>query len=136
MQKEIQESMTIRDPRFVKGSLRVERAKLVKPVAEVGSIERDRFTGWKEQEKGTPSPKDRKQTLTARRSNWKHRVAPRFRLKPGKKKFIRPTDMKLKNRPKHMRYFLLRLARKRYKQPFYLPIQYKRFFLAYPSLIT
>jgi len=120
---ELGRNMTIRSPGFVRGSVKYERANPTKPVAEVGSVRRERFSGWIEQETGQKTQRKRVQTLTARNSDWKRRVAPRFRLKPGAK-FIRPDDMKL-NRTQIVP-FLQILNKRRYKSPFYIPIRYKR----------
>jgi hypothetical protein len=122
--EELEQSMTIRSPGFVKGSVRVEKAKLSVLRAEVGSIKRERFSGWIEQETGQRTQRKRVQTLTARRSNWRHRVAPRFRLKPGRGRFARPSDFELKDGD--IPAFLQILSRKKYRQPYYIPVKYQR----------
>jgi hypothetical protein len=120
---ELGRNMTIRFPGFVKGSVKFEKASLKRPMSEVGSVKRERFSGWIEQETGQKTQRKRVQTLAARNRNWKRRVAPRFRLKPSAK-FIRPVDVKL-NRTQIVP-FLQILDARRYKQPFYIPIRYKR----------
>ncbi len=124
---ELEQSMTIRSPGFVKGSVRVQKARAGNPTAEVGSIKRERFSGWAEQETGKKTARTRTQTRIARSNNWKRRVAPRFRLKPGKKRSIRPSDFKL-NHPASSNIvpFLQILDRKKYRQPFFIPVRYKR----------
>jgi hypothetical protein len=126
MLKEIEGSMTIRSPRFVRGSLRIKKASFKDRVAEIGSIRRDRFTGWEEQETGKPDKRDRRQTHVARRSNWNHRVAPRMRLKTGRAKFVRPSDQGLKNVSLDIPVFLKILERKKHRAPFYIPVRYKK----------
>lgn len=126
MLKEIESSMTIRSPRFVRGSLRIKKASFRDRVAEVGSIRRDRFTGWEEQETGKPDKRDRRQTLAARLDNRKRRVAPRFRLKSGKARFVRPSDQGLKNVSSDVPVFLQILDRNKHRAPFYIPVRYKR----------
>jgi hypothetical protein len=123
---EIQGSMTIRSPGFVRGSLRIKKASFKDRVAEVGSIRRDRFTGWEEQETGKRDERDRRQTLVARRSNWKNRVAPRMRLKPGRARFVRPSDEGLRNVSTDIPGFLKILERKKHRAPFYIPVRYKK----------
>ena len=124
--EEVDKNMTIRSPAFVKGSMRFQKANLNKPESEFGSIKRNRFSGWEEQQTGKQTERTRVQTLQARRRNWKNRVAPRARLKPGNK-FIRPKDLKLdKLGNNKIPAFLDRLDRVSYKQPFFIPVRYKR----------
>ncbi len=125
---ELEQSMTIRSPGFVKGSVRIQKAHAGNPTAEVGSIKRERFSGWAEQETGKKTARTRTQTRIARSNNWKRRVAPRFRLKPGKKRFIRPSDFPKLNHPASSNIvpFLQILDRRKYRQPFFIPIRYKR----------
>ena len=126
MLKEIQTSMTIRSPGFVRGSLRIKKASFKNRIAEVGSIKRDRFTGWEEQETGKPDKRDRRQTLTARRGNMKHRVAPRMRLKPGRARLARPSDQGLRDVSSDVPIFLQILNRKKHRALFYIPVRYKK----------
>jgi len=121
--EELGKNMMIRSPGFVKGSVRYKKATRGDPVAETGSIRRERFSGWIEQETGKKTGRKRVQTVTARSRNWRRRVAPRFRLKPSAK-FIRPADVKL-NRTQIVP-FLQILDRRRYRQPFLIPTRYKR----------
>lgn len=125
--KELEQSMTMRSKGFVKGSVRVQKAGRSNPVAEVGSIKRARFSGWIEQETGQKTTRKRTQTKTARMSNWQRRVSPRFRLKPGSKRSIRPSDLGLSNtESSSIPVFLQILSRKKYRQPWFIPIRYKR----------
>jgi len=128
--EEIEESMTIRSPRFVSSSVRVERARSSAPKATVGSIKRDRFTGWAEQEKGLKDPRDRFHTVAGRVSgSWKRRVSPRFRFKPGAKKALRPRDIVsplINSEKRKTIVFLQMLNRLKWRQPFYIPTRYKR----------
>jgi len=120
---ELKRTMTIRAPGFVRGSVKVQKASLRKPVSEAGSIKRERFSGWIEQETGKRTDRRRVQTRAARLGNWKRKVAPRFRLKPSAK-FIKPADVGLSNN--QIVAFLQTLNRKKYRQPFFLPVRYKR----------
>lgn len=128
MLEEVQKSMTIRSPGFVKGSLRLKKATFRDQKTIVGSIKRPRFTGWEEQETGKKPDRKRTQSVAARRGNFKNRVAPRFRLKKGSKKAIRPSDVKLRDDVSFpdIPGFLQILNRKRFRQPFFIPIAYKR----------
>jgi hypothetical protein len=62
--------MTVRNKNFVSGALRFNRAKgnvpMAAQVATAGSIKRNRFTGWEEQELGTQTERTRTATLFAR----------------------------------------------------------------------
>jgi hypothetical protein len=49
-----------------------------------------------------------------------------MRLKPGKAKFVRPSDQGLKNVSTDVPKFLQILARKKHRAPFYIPIRYKK----------
>ena len=122
-------TMTIRNNRFMRGSIRFQKATPSKMIAEVGSIKRPRFTGWFEQEKGKPLGKARKRApdLAARRGNWKKKIVGKFRMKPGVR-FIRPGDHRsLSNsRPRDIVIFLQILKRRKFQEPFFIPIQYKK----------
>ena len=128
MLKEITSSMTIRSPGFVEGSVRVQKATLKSRKAITGSIKRPRFTGWEHQETGKAPGRKRTQSIAARRSKFKHRVAPRFRLKRGSKKALRPSDLGLRDSVSFpdIPAFLQILNRKRFRLPFYLPVAYKK----------
>ena len=128
MLKEVQTSMTIRSPGFVKGSMRVQKATFRDKKSVAGSIRRPRFTGWEHQETGKTPGRKRTQSIAARRSNFRNRVAPRFRLKTGIKKAVRPSDVGLRDNVAFpdIPGFLQILSRKKFRQPFYLPIAYKR----------
>lgn len=128
MLNEVKTSMTIRSPGFVKGSMRVKKATFRDKKSVAGSIRRPRFTGWEHQETGKAPGRKRTQSVAARRSNFRNRVAPRFRLKTGIKKAVRPSDVGLKDNVSFpdIPGFLQILDRKKFRQPFYLPIAYKR----------
>lgn len=77
--------MTLRDTRFVRGSVVYRRGSLgAQPPfrSSAGSIERDRFTGWIEQETGKKTPKKRDLTTRgARRGSWKRKAVPSSRMR-------------------------------------------------------
>jgi len=120
---ELDRHMTIRSPSFVRGSVRFQKATIKNPVSEAGSIKRERFTGWEEQETGKKTARTRVQTRLARSNDWKRRVAPRFRLKLSNK-FIRPSDFKLKKTD--IVPFLQILDGKKWRHPYFVPTRYKR----------
>ena len=96
----ITRSMVIRDSKFVTGSLRVEKAKKTDSIntmiAEVGSVNRPRFSGWKEQEYSTKPTKRRGFSPAARDYNFKNKTVGKARLKPNQK-FIKHTEFNFKN---------------------------------------
>lgn len=125
--EEIEQSMTVRSPGFIRGSVRVQKARFNNPTAEVGSIKRDRFSGWIEQQTGRKTTRTRTQSKIARRNDWRKRVAPRFRFKPGKSRSTRPSDFGLSDTSgASVPIFLQILNRKKHRQMFYIPIRYKR----------
>ena len=79
--------MTIRNPRFLSSRIRVTKARLSAPVnsqrALTGTMAGPRFSGFVEQEKGTPTERTRAATLAARSGAKSSQVKPRFRLKPS-----------------------------------------------------
>jgi len=120
-------TMTIRNNRFMRSSIRFQKATPSKMMAEVGSIKRPRFTGWFEQEKGKEE-KERKRfaTINARRRQWKKKITGRFRMKPGFK-FTRPGDHRNLNNSggRDTMIFLQILKRRKFKEPFFIPNEYK-----------
>jgi hypothetical protein len=127
---EISNTMEIRSPGFVKSSLRVQTAKSSLPLANMvaiaGSINRDRFSGWKEQEKGTSPPSDKRTpTIQARGNSKSSRVLPRYRMKQGRK-FIRPNTMPGRNFAFKMRTFFRVSSQRKKNVLFYLDRKYKK----------
>ncbi len=117
----IKNKMTVRNERFVKGSVRVDKARGNVPLSEqqarIGSIKRDRFTGWVEQETGQKTTRTRTSTLLARGGNISRQVRPAFRLKPGNK-FLSPNDFEGQS-PQHRVIVMLQtLSRQNYKKAF------------------
>lgn len=87
--KNLSRSMIIRNPRFLKSGIRVEKSRPSTQMSSVFSIERPRHTGWKEQEDGGISDKKRKPTVFSRGGNKRGTVKPKFRLKGGNQ-FLKP----------------------------------------------
>jgi hypothetical protein len=89
--KTIDRQMTVRNPKFVKGSLWVDLQRGNPPLrsvqSEFGSIRRKRFTGWEEQEtgrsKGSRNDKFRQATLEARLGIISKQMTLKARMKPG-----------------------------------------------------
>lgn len=88
--------MTIRNPKFVKGRLRVSKAR---PHARIGnqrsitgSVAKDRFTGWVEQESGQKTLRNRQSTLAGRKGDQKKQMRHVVRLKPKNDVITANTD--------------------------------------------
>lgn len=117
----IKSKMTVRNERFVKGSVRVEKARGNVPLSaqqsRVGSIQRDRFTGWVEQETGQKTTRTRTSTLLARGGNISRQVRPAFRLKPGNK-FASPDDFPGQSPQHRVTVMLQTLSRQKSIRPF------------------
>lgn len=115
--EEIGSQMTIRAQRFVGGSIRVAKARHSRQEATVGSIVRDRFSGWEEQETGSKSDKDRAPTLAARGGNKKKRMAPSVRFKAANK-FPEQDDFSGNTVARRIVDMLRVLERRKYRKPF------------------
>jgi len=118
---EIEKTMVIRNLRFVMSSLRVVKANARKALdyqkAEVGSISRDRFTGWQEQEFGTTARKSRTHSLLSRGGTEGGIVRRRARLLSGSD-FPTPNDYPGKSKAHRAVVMIIMLKRKRYRKPF------------------
>jgi hypothetical protein len=83
----IGKTMTVRNPRFVARQVRVTKASTSSPVTVqkslTGSVAMQRFSGWVEQEKGTPTNRKRFATLAGRSGVKTKQIRPVARLKPA-----------------------------------------------------
>lgn len=91
----IGDTMTVRNPKFVASRLRVTKANIHSPVerqaAWAGSVAGNRFTGWVEQEKGTPTKRNRFATLAGRGGSAGKQIRHAVRLKKGRD-VVKPED--------------------------------------------
>jgi hypothetical protein len=88
----ISSTMTIRNKRFVESSIQVEKARsvnIVNQIARVGSVERPRFSGWREQQTGEPPLRKRTISTNARGGSKASMVKQKYRLKSSNK-FYKP----------------------------------------------
>jgi len=122
----ISETMTVRNPRFVGSRIQVSKSRLFAPVAgqhaSVGSVAKERFTGWAEQETGQSPARERALLLLARRGDIKRQALPSARLKSSNK-ILHPHDVRMPGPISYRRqaYALMRMLRKsRRKTPFML----------------
>lgn len=82
--KSLESKMVIRDKRFLLSSLRVEKTRplpIDKQIAISGSINRPRFSGWKEQETGQTPKRKHAITTSARGGNIRSKVQEKNRLR-------------------------------------------------------
>ena len=83
----IRRTMKVRNDRFVKSRIRVEKAhgrNILQQESVTGSISSPRFSGWEEQELGTRTERSRVANVLARGGDFNRQVKPSLRLKPGR----------------------------------------------------
>ena len=117
----INRRMRVRNPRFVKGSVRVVMARGSQPIpnqkAQTGSIERQRFSGWVEQELNKPTRRTRVPDLFSRGGQLGRQVRPSLRMKSANQ-FLSPDDYP-GNTAAHRTVVMLKiLERQRHRKPF------------------
>lgn len=106
--KNINRDMIVRNKRFVESSLRVQTTKprdIDHQVAYAGSINRPRFTGWKEQQKGTPPKRKRSITTAARGGSKTGRMKARAKLRGGNK-FYKPEQFQGKSLQQRFQFMM------------------------------
>lgn len=117
----IREKMVVRSGAFVERQLRVEKSHRRLPIqsqeSEAGSVATKRFTGWKEQQTGQKTARERVINLLARRGSPKRKAAPKARLKPGRQ-FESYRDYPGRTPETRSTVMLQILGRKRWKEPF------------------
>lgn len=104
--------MTVRSPVFVASRMRVTKATETSRVAITGSVYADRFTGWREQEKGTPTVHPRFATLAGRGGSKDKTIRPSMRLKRSNE-MITIADMTPKGGANNIAGFFAMLIRKK-----------------------
>lgn len=126
--KEIKKSMTIRNERFLKSRMRFERAKPINidnQESRTFSVGATNFTGWAEQQSGSVHKRTRSQTLLARGGNFKRKVKPSVRMKPGKS-FVNEGDFNLPSgKGKMPAYFRILRKPSNRNKPFIIKRKYK-----------
>ena len=85
----IDTKMTVRNPKFIHGSLKVDKARANVPIHKMksmfGAVRRPRYTGLREQEMGEAGPRSRLFTSAAREGNFSSPTKGYARLKPQAK---------------------------------------------------
>jgi hypothetical protein len=85
MRGTLEGTMTVRQRTFLRAATRVQKAVVgAHPIALVGSVDKERFSGWREQQFGTKTKRRRLATRAARAGNVNRKVTRRARLMPGK----------------------------------------------------
>jgi len=119
----INQTMIVRNKRFVESSMRVQRARFAAGIDRmqsiVGSIRRDRFTGWQEQITAAQIPRGRAITKAARGGSVLRRVAPKARLRPGSP-FKSPRDYAGRSARERANTMMQTLDREGNRNPFIL----------------
>ena len=86
---EIKQNFTLRNPKFILNSLRVDLTKPNKSIgnmtSEIGSVRRPRYTGLMEQETGKTPDRNRTFTSAAREGSFSNVTKGWARLKPNAK---------------------------------------------------
>lgn len=112
--KNINESMIVRNQRFIQSSIKVKIAKnqsVQKQHSKVYTVTRARWTGLKEQQYGTPPLRKRSITKHARKGNKRNVVTGRARLK-SQNKFWKPEQYSGRSYPAKF-YFMMRVLNTR-----------------------
>jgi hypothetical protein len=109
-EQEIKSSMTIRNLGFVGSMLKYEKTRAVNiaaQMAKAGSVKKDNFSGWTEQEKGVKPAKKRAATIAARGGSFNKKMMPKSKFM-SKNKFHKLSDFRAKT-PKESFMFMLRV---------------------------
>ncbi len=126
---QIRKTMIVRSPGFVNSSMRVVKAKTGSSISTqqsaTGSIYRERFSGWVEQETGKPSQRERIASLVARGGGKRGKIKPRFKFKPGKK-FVRPKQFGGKDFQSKIRAMFRIMGSRKKREMFLLSRKYKK----------
>lgn len=125
----IHDKMIVRNPSFVRSSLRVEKARGSMPMEQqesrFGSIRKTRSTGFIEQETGKAMDKTRVASLFARGGVEKGTIKPGLRLKPGTD-LLQPWDLVSKaNSETHRMIIFLQMMARRPSKKFIMKRPYK-----------
>lgn len=120
----IREKMNVRAPGFLTSHLRVAKSNRRLPMSgqksEAGSLSGPRFTGWREQQTGEKTARQRVINLNARiGQSMRRRVRGKNRIRAGSD-FQRFRNFQGGSPNQRSTKMLQALDRKRWKEPFYL----------------
>jgi len=105
----LKQNLIIRNPRFLESSIQVQKARpgrIEQQIAYTGSVKRERFTGWQEQEHGDV-PRRHTASIKARGSKKRGKIKTRARFL-SKNKFWKPEQFQGKNLQQRF-YFMMRV---------------------------
>lgn len=119
--KNVKSKMIVRNERFIGGSIRVDKARRGAPIstnrATVGSVERKRFSGWREQEGGPQTKRKHTIKMAARREDVRRPVLRIARLR-NTGRFRQPKNFRGRD-PISRAYKMIRvLSKSGFTQPF------------------
>lgn len=123
----IREQMTVRDDRFAKRQMKVEKAKgtdIRRAESKVGSVTAPRFSGWIEKETGQKPELNRTMTLLARGGSKDKKVRPKARAKPSNN-FAKISDFQIKAKSRQHRLIIFMQMMTEQKRQFIMPRRYK-----------
>ena len=123
----LHESMIIRDERFLNMSLRVQNARgsnIKNMEAVAGSVRRERFSGWEEQQTGRPARRHRAATDAARGGNRRAKMKGYARLRSSSQ-IYKPEQFQGRSRRASFS-FMMRVLNSRNGGQFLLSDQYGR----------
>jgi hypothetical protein len=113
--------MEVRAPAFVRGRVRVKPARVEavnNQTSETGSVaDKDRFSGWVEQELGRRTTEKHYGTIGARGGQWQSKQKPRYRLKPDNK-FPKESDFEGNSRRSRIRNMIRKFSKQKRRKPF------------------
>lgn len=125
--REINDTMIVRNPKFVAGRIRVTKARESAPtnrqIAITGSMATARFSGWTEQELGTPQVRTRFASLAGRGGSETKPIRHVVRLKP-RNSVVTREDYQMKSGHTNRQFFA---AAKRKKENRLLKVNGKLF---------
>lgn len=119
--RELKAQSIVRNERFISGSMRVEKARRGAPMdmnrSIVGSIKRDNFSGWREQEGGQQTKRDYLAKPAARRGNMRKQIGRLARLR-NTGRFPQPKDFRGRNTVSRAYKMIHILSRSGFTHPF------------------
>lgn len=126
----IESQMIVRNPSFVRSSMRVEKARGAMPIDQqrsiFGSVNKNRSTGFVEQETGEQDNRTRVGTLFSRGGSQSSQIKPGMRMKQGRNMVgVDDEPIKANNESHRTVIFLQMMARKKPSKPFKISKRYK-----------
>lgn len=119
--RNIKSNMIARNERFISGSMRVEKARRGASMdmnrSIVGSIKRDNFSGWREQEGGQQTKREHLAKPAARRENVRKQIVRLARLR-NTGRFPQPKDFRGQTLAGKAYKMIHILSRSGFTQPF------------------